>query len=60
MSRLVLEFDSMNENERYRLVHEIYGESNLENVKWDNPEVEDFSKLLFEYEKVSFGKLNVA
>ena len=51
MSRLVLEFDSMNENERYRLVHEIYGESNLENVKWDNPEVEDFSKLLFEYEK---------
>lgn len=51
MSRLVLEFDSMNENERYRLVHEIYGESNLENVRWDNPEVEDFSKLLFEYEK---------
>lgn len=41
----------MNENERYRLVHEIYGESNLENVRWDNSEVEDFSKLLFEYEK---------
>ena len=48
---MLREFDSINENERYRLVHEIYGESNLENVRWDNPEVEDFSKLLFEYEK---------
>ena len=48
---MLLEFDDMKENERYRLVHEVYGESNLLNVKWENPELENFAEALCEYEK---------
>ena len=48
---MLLEFDTMNEKEMYRMVHEIYGETSYDNAKWRNPELDDLTEAVKEEEQ---------
>lgn len=54
---MLLEFVTMNEEEMYRMVHEIYAEGSFENAKWKHPELEDLSEAIKEEEIYFMGFL---
>lgn len=48
---MLLEFDTMNEKEMYRMVHEIYGEASYDNAKWRHPELDDLTEAIKDEEQ---------
>lgn len=54
---MLIEFNEMNENEVYRMVHEVYIEGSYENAKEKYPNLEDLSEAIREEEQCFMGFL---